>query len=319
MRAFSVDLRWRIVWSHLVHHYSPKELADRFQVSPVSVRRYINLFKRTGDVQPKKQQHDPPQLLGDFERLVLLKLILKNPGIYLSEIQQEFLRRFGVNVSVSTFCKTLKDMGCTRQVMRRVAKQRSVESRARFMATVSIYDAIMLMFLDESGHDQRNYLRKYGYSVRGTPAVDCSFLIRGVRYTAIPILSLEGIHDVFITEGTMNGPRFVNFVQKCLIPLLNPFNYINPRSVVIMDNASIHHVQEVVDKIEAHGARILFLPPYSPDLMPCEGLFSMVKSIIKENHNLFHICSCPRAILALAFSMVTKEQRYNLVSHCGYV
>ena len=62
---------------------------------------------------------------------------------------------------VSTFCKTLKDMGCTRQVMRRVAKQRSVESRARFMATV-LYDAIMLMFLDESGHDQRNYLRKYG-------------------------------------------------------------------------------------------------------------------------------------------------------------
>ena len=88
MRAFSVDLRWRIVWSHLVHHYSPKELADHFQVSPVSVRRYINLFKRTGDVQPKKQQHGPPQLLGDFERLVLLELILKNPGIYLSEIQQ---------------------------------------------------------------------------------------------------------------------------------------------------------------------------------------------------------------------------------------
>ena len=69
--------------------------------------------------------------------------------------------------------------------------------------------------------------------------------MRGTRYSAIPILSLNGIHDVFMAEGTMNGDRFVNFLRVCLLPNLLPFNGVNPQSVVIMDNASIHHVEDV--------------------------------------------------------------------------
>ena len=63
-------------------------------------------------------------------------------------------------------------------------------------------------------------------------------------------MSLEGIHDVFITEGTVDGEKFIDFVKDYLLPILMPFNYINQRSVVIMDNASIHHVEEVTDLIE---------------------------------------------------------------------
>jgi hypothetical protein len=136
----------------------------------------------------------------------------------------------------------------------------------------------MLIWLDESGFDQRNYLRKRGYSVCGMPVTDHRLLVRGIRYSAIPVLSLEGIHDVFITEGTMNGPRFLDFVQKIL---LQPFNGVNLKSVIIMDNASIHHVEEVT---EMHGAQICYLPPYSPELMPCEGIFSQVKSMIIETY-----------------------------------
>ena len=90
---------------------------------------------------------------------------------------------------------------------------------------------------------------------------------------------MDGIHDVYITEGTVNGEKFADFVKSCLLPVLQPFNYCNSHSVVIMDNASIHHVQEVVDLIETRArARVCFLPPYSPDLMPAEGVFSQVKS-----------------------------------------
>lgn len=91
-------------------------------------------------------------------------------------------------------------------------------------------------------------------------------------------------HDVFITEGTMTGDRFATFVKNVLFPQLMSFNGINPRSVVIMDNASIHHVQEVIDLIEtqAGAARVLILPPYSPDLNPVEGIFSQIKSIMRE-------------------------------------
>ena len=176
------------------------------------------------------------------------------------------------------------------------------------MYEVAIYGPSMLVWVDESGCDRRHAIRKYGYSVRGIPVVDKRILIRGIRYTAIPVVSLDGIHDVMITEGTMNGERFARFVKEILLPHLMPFNCINPRSVVIMDNASIHHVEEVINLIEVHaGARILFLPPYSPDLNPAEGIFSQVKCIMKENDKLFQVFSAPKVLLAMAFSAITKE------------
>ena len=103
-------------------------------------------------------------------------------------------------------------------------------------------------------------------------------LVRAKRYSVIPIVSLEGIHDVYTTEGTVNGEKFINFVTRCLLPHLLPFNWINPRSVVIMDNASIHHVDAITALVERqHGAKLCYLPPYSPDFMPAEGVFSQIK------------------------------------------
>ena len=144
--------------------------------------------------------------------------------------------------------------------------------------------------------------------MRGIPICDQRILIRGTRYTAIPVISTAGIHDVFIGEGTMNGDRFSKFVRDILLPRLNPFNGVNPRSVVIMDNASIHHVDEVIDLIETQaGAKVCFLPPYFPDLNPAEGVFSQVKSIMKENDKVFQTCSAPRALLTITFAAVTKQ------------
>ena len=112
---------------------------------------------------------------------------------------------------------------------------------------------------------------------------DQHLLVGGTRYYAIPILSLDGIHDVYLAEGTMNGDQFVHFLQVCLLPNLLPFNGVNPGLEVIMDNASIHHVEGVRDLIEVQaGAKLLFLSPYSPDLMPVEDIFSQVKSLMKQ-------------------------------------
>ena len=72
----------------------------------------------------------------------------------------------------------------------------------------------------------------------------------------------------FVTDKTVNGYVFLQFVEQCLAPVLQPFNGSNARSVVTMDNASIHHVATVVERIQQTGAIICFLPPYSPDLNP---------------------------------------------------
>ena len=58
-KDYSTDLRWRIVWSYLVHHSTPAELAGMFSLSERSVRRYIELFHPTGDIEPKDGGHGP--------------------------------------------------------------------------------------------------------------------------------------------------------------------------------------------------------------------------------------------------------------------
>ena len=319
-RAYAVDLRWWIVWSYLALNSTPAEAAERFCLSERTVRRYIDCFYRTGDILPNDSVHGPRKLLGDHEQLILLQLILSRPGVYLHELQTELLNKFGVTVSAPTICRTLKFMGCTRQSMHHVAIQRSDMLRAKFMAEISAYDLSMLIWLDETGCDRRHTIRKYGYSIRGLPLSDHRLLVRGIRYTAIPIVSTDGIHDVYLHRGTMNGDYFVEFLRNSLLPILQPFNYLNPRSVVVLDNASIHHVEEVRDLIETQaGSRICYLPPYSPDLNPAEGVFSQVKNIMKGNDKLFQACSAPRALIAMTLGMVTTQDCNGHIQNCGYI
>lgn len=80
-------------------------------------------------------------------------------------------------------------------------------------------------------------------------------------------MSINGLLDVRLVRGTANGDTFCSFVEECLLPQLQPFDGINPHSVVILDNCSIHHVSEAVKMIGEVGAIVHFLPPYSPYFM----------------------------------------------------
>ena len=187
------------------------------------------------------------------------------------------------------------------------------------MAEVSVYDPSMLIWIDESGCDRQHSRRKRAFSLRGITPVDHRILILGTRYSAIPVMSTQGIHDICLIEGSVNGKVFESFLRSNLLPILQPFNWVNPLSVVIMDNASIHHIEGAKQLIEDQaGARLLFLPPYSPDLNPLEEVFSQIKSIMKKNDTLFRVCSAPRALLSMAFGMVNEENCKSYVIHSGY-
>lgn len=117
----------------------------------------------------------------------------------------------------------------------------------------------------------------------------------------------------------MDGVKYETFVRNCLLPVLKPFNWTNLQSVVILDNASIHHVDAISDIIVYQvGARLLFLPPYSPDLNSLEEVFSKVKHIMKKNSILFEVNNILRALLSLAFAMVTNEDCHSYIVHSGY-
>jgi len=79
-----------------------------------------------------------------------------------------------------------------------------------------------------------------------------------------------------VLDGPMNGAWFLAYVQQVLAPTLKPGD------VVIMDNLAAHKSMPVKDAIEAVGARLLFLPPYSPDLNPIENAFSKLKALLRK-------------------------------------
>ena len=128
--SYSTDLRQRVVWLYIAHSLKMSEISERLCLSERSVRRYIDLFQGSGDVKPCSQQHGPTKLLGKFEQVLLLRLTIKNPGMYTFMKFSKSGGQIWSQCQSATFCKTLKYMGYTWQVMRHVTLQQSDEQRA---------------------------------------------------------------------------------------------------------------------------------------------------------------------------------------------
>jgi transposase len=86
---------------------------------------------------------------------------------------------------------------------------------------------------------------------------------------------------------------------------MNPFPGKN--SVLVMDNAQIHHDEYLVNLVESVGCKIIYLPPYSPDLNPIETAFSLIKSWLKRYKHFVRECSDPYFALTIACAQITPH------------
>ena len=98
---------------------------------------------------------------------------------------------------------------------------------------------------------------------------------------------------------------------------MNP--YPNKNSVLVMDNAKIHHDDEMVNVIERCGCRVLYLPPYSPDLNPIETAFSTIKTWIKKNRDFMEVCTDPEFAIIAACSQITPEMSKSYFEKSNYI
>lgn len=202
--------------------------------------------------------------------------------------------------------------------MEAIALQRSQSQRIEYMAEICMYNVNMFIWIDETGSDRRREIRRYGYSLRGIPPTCHQLRVSGTHISAIPVLTTRGIEDVYTTTGSVNGDKFVHFLRTHVLPIIMPFNGTNPRSVVVMDNASIHHMEQVYDIITGVGAKLIFLPAYSPDLMPLEKVFSKVKYTLRNNDNAYLSTQDPEELVKLAFCAITERDCQNYISNAGY-
>ena len=246
-KAYDCDLRWRMIYQRLARGLHYKDIARNLDVSTSTVYRMYKLFETTGAVKPSPCHGRTTKKLDVHAEVYVVGLIMESPAMYLTELCQDLLNVFGIEVSPSTVCRLLRTYGFTRKKIQQVASQRCATLRGAFMAQCSLLHVDMFVWIDETGSDARNHIRKCGYALRGETPVCHRLLGRGQRTNAIAAISTRGLLTVEFTTSKVNADVFCDFVSGSLIPQVMPFNGTNPCSVALMDNLAVHHVQKVTD------------------------------------------------------------------------
>jgi DDE superfamily endonuclease len=147
-----------------------------------------------------------------------------------------------------------------------IARERDHQRRAEFVDNIQQYDTAQLVSVDEAAVDARNMNRTFGWSYSGRCATIEVVYERGTRYdiakcvdvvlthlhrySVLPAISLDGVIHTNIVQGSFNAIMFRHFISS-LLDRMNPFPGTN--SVILLDNASIHHSRETLDMIETRS------------------------------------------------------------------
>jgi transposase len=167
-----------------------------------------------------------------------------------------------------------------------------------------------IVFIDETA-TKTNMARTHGYAPRGKRLI--AAVPHGHRKTSTFISALrhDGMTAPCVFDGPMNGEMFLAYVIQILVPTLARGD------TVIMDNLSVHKVAGVKAAIEAAGATVRYLPPYSPDFNPIEMAFAKLKAILRKKA-LRTVEALWNALGEVA-QWFSPQECTNLINHAGYI
>jgi transposase len=274
MTPYSQDLRQRIVDTIQHGDGTIGQVAERFLVSISFVTRLLQLYRSTGSVEPRPHGGGNPAVLTPEDLQRLRELIRQRPDATLEECRTHL----GTSCSLMTISRALSQLGLPRKKkVPRAAEQDSPEVRERrreFCAGLVGIDPRRLVFVDECGANTA-MTRSHGRARAGqrvyadTPGHwESITLTCGMR--------LAGAIAGLAFPGATNTSTFETYVEDVLVPELRPDD------VVIWDNLKPHKSEEAIEAVEAAGADVVPLPPYSPDLTPIEEMFSKVKGAMRS-------------------------------------
>jgi transposase len=166
-----------------------------------------------------------------------------------------------------------------------------------------------LLFVDECG-THTSLAPIYGYAPRGERLSVSVPRNRGENTTLLSSMTLDGMGPSLAVEGPTTARVFETYVEKVLIPSLEP------GQIVVMDNLSAHRPKRIRELIEQHGCELLYLPAYSPDYNPIEEAFAKIKNLLRK--------AAARSeevlveAIAAALSAITAEDIRGYFQHAGY-
>lgn len=183
------------------------------------------------------------------------------------------------------------------------------QKRDDWQAAQPSLDPARLVFVDETWAST-NMTRRYGRAPVGERLVCPVPHGHWKTTTLVAALRLGGLEAPLVIDGAVNGDLFVAYVEQVLVPTLRPGD------VVVMDNLSSHKRVRVREAIEGAGCRLLYLPPYSPDLNPIELAFAKLKALLRKAQE--RTVEALWSFLGRALDLFTPEEGRNYFRHCGY-
>ncbi len=166
-----------------------------------------------------------------------------------------------------------------------------------------------MIFIDETWA-KTNMTRLRGRAPRGERLIAKIPHGHWKTTTLIAALGIDGIRCSTVVDGAINGDVFEAFVRHVLLPELHPGD------VVVMDNLSSHKRLAIRQLIESVGAKLVYLPPYSPDLNPIEHIFSKVKQLLRSL--AYRTRKALWRSMQSVLDAVTTSDATNCFRHCGY-
>jgi transposase len=264
--------------------FTGSEIANAANCSARAVRRirtnihYYGTPRAPRNGGGRKRSITPPMLEALCEHL------LEKPGLYQSEMILFLLDEFDILTTASSVGRALASKGWTKKTIRRIAKGRNADLRDAYLYNNRDIHSWQCVFVDESGCDKRVGFRRTGWSPLGITPVQIAQFQREKRYQILPAYTQDGIILARVFQGSTDSEVFEDFMQQ-LLPLCG--RWPEPKSVIIMDNASFHHTDRVTQMCNDAGVRLVYLPPYSPDLNPIEEFFAELKAFIKRNWQVY--------------------------------
>jgi transposase len=183
------------------------------------------------------------------------------------------------------------------------------QQRRDYRQTVSHLAVDRFKFIDEAGVNL-SMTRRYARAPRGQRATGSVPANHGANVTMIGALSIDGLGATMTIEGATDGAVFLAYVEQLLVPTLVAGD------IVIMDNLGAHKVEGIAEAIEACGASVIYLPPYSPEMNPIEHCWSKLKTALRaigarSKHDLDEA-------IASVLTCITESDARAWFTHCGY-
>jgi transposase len=311
--ALANDLRRRVVDAVVSDGLSRNEAARRFKVSIASAVRWVKQYLTTGDISPKPAGGDRRSRRIEAQRDYLLDLIRRTPDITLLEIQQRLIANCGEHFAVSVLWRFFDRHGITfkKKTAHAAEQQRADVLKQRLAWFDGQLDLApdKLIFIDETAAST-NMARKGGRCRRGRR------LRMGVPHghyktvTLVAGLRLGGVTAPKVYDRPINAALFEEWVKECLAPTLTPGD------LVVMDNLSSHKGDRIEEPIKAAGAKVRYLPSYSPDMNPIEKAFSKLKAFLRKIAERT-VVGLMRALAACA-AIFNPEECKHYFRACGY-